>query len=157
LSGVPSGHLLRLLLSRSAPNSTPRVWSRRVTTAYVAGAFEAGDVPPLIPYLYGLQFASQRGELEVTFLDIFATWDGPASGLDATAGANWHMGRNGFIGAALGAANLTHSPRTLAIGRIGIHTAERQGFRLELRAISRLHDPHVVGYLVVGYDVRRRS
>jgi hypothetical protein len=139
------------------PDSAPRVWSPRVTTAYVGGAFERGDVPPLIPYLYGLQFAAQRGDLEVTFLDIFATWDGPASGLDAVAGGNWHITQTNYLGVAVGAGNLTDHPRALAVARIGVHKPERQGFRLELRAISTVRDPRVVGYLVLGYDVRRRS
>ena len=86
------------------PDTATRVWSPRVTTAYVAGAFKGGDVPPLIPYLYGLQFASQRGDLEVTFLDIFATWDGPANGLDAVAGANWHITETNYLGLAVGRA-----------------------------------------------------
>ena len=139
------------------PDSTPRVWSPRVTTAYVGGAFERGDVPALIPYLYGLQFASQRGDLEVTFLDVFATWDGPASGLDAVAGGNWHISRTNYLGLSVGAGNLTHHPRALAVARIGVHRPERQGFRLELRGVSTLRDPRIVGYLVLGYDVRRRS
>jgi hypothetical protein len=139
------------------PDTTPRVWSPRVTTAYVAGAFKRGDVPPLVPYLYGLQFATQRDELEVTFLDVFATWDGPATGLDAVAGANWHISETNYIGAAVGAGNLTDTPRSLAIVRIGVHRPERQGFRLELRGVTTLRDPEVMGYIVLGYDVRRRS
>jgi hypothetical protein len=130
-------------------------WSPRVTTLYIAGSFAAGDVPPLIPYLYGLQIASQRKSVEVTFLDVFATWDGPAQGLDAVVGANFNISDTNYLGFATGVADLFHDYRTIAVARLGVHNVLKPGIRLELRGITTLRDPVVAGYVVFGYDIRR--
>jgi hypothetical protein len=73
------------------------------------------------------------------------------------AGANWQGFDNYYIGAAGGVARIGESSVGIVLARAGVQPRLGSGFRLELRAVGNLYgDPITMGYVILGYDVRRR-
>ncbi|HSL68626.1 MAG TPA: hypothetical protein VK864_00225, partial [Longimicrobiales bacterium] len=132
---------------------------RGAVTTYAGGLVwrRLQGFPPVLPSLFGLQLASQTGDFEITILDLFLTWIEPINGLSVAAGANWQRFDNYYIGAAGGVASIGEDSHGIVLARAGVQPRIASGFRLELRAIGSFRrEPISMGYIVLGYDVRRR-